>query len=681
MSDERGEEVTWLTDRRSARRCLGVSDGGRLLGGELDTLIYDAHSGFDPDSFGAALGALRGGGLLVLLTPPLDVWPQLLDPQASRIAVHPYTPDQVTGRFLRRFVGVLQVSAGAVVVAQGQAIPAPGPEAPAIHRPNSKSAEECRTVDQAAAVEAIVATARGRARRPLVLTSDRGRGKSSALGIAAAKLLREADLRIMVTAPRHAAVEPLFQHAERLLPKANVHPGRIDRGDAVIEFLPPDAVPHTRRSADLLFVDEAAGIPAPLLAAMLRRHRRVVFATTVHGYEGTGRSFDIRFRRTLDQVSPEWRELSLDTPVRWAASDPLEGLSARALLLSAVPAAEAGVAGARPHSCHFERLDRDALTEDEPTLSQIFGLLVLAHYQTRPMDLRHLLDGPNIRVYALKHGDNVAATALVAIEGGFGPELTKAVFEGRRRPRGHLLPQTLSIHAGLGEAPTLRIGRIVRIAVHPAVQGRGLGRQLLDAISRDVSALGVDLVGASFGATVNLLRFWARCGFAPAHLGTSRNAASGEHAAVVLRAVTPTGEALQSLAQRRLGERVPALLAEPLRDLEPEIAAQIIRGIVPGRLGLRERELDELASFALALRPYEAALPVLIKLISGRLGGALCSDVLSNTERDALIAKVLQHRGWSETASLVGTSGRAQVTSLLRDAVGKLLEHHARPQP
>jgi tRNA(Met) cytidine acetyltransferase len=115
--------------------------------------------------------------------------------------------------------------------------------------------------------------------------------------------------------------------------------------------------------------------------------------------------------------------------------------------------------------------------------------------------------------------------------------------------------------------------------------------------------------------------------------------------------------------------------------MEPEIAAQIIRGIVPGSLGLRERELDELAAFALAFRPYEAALPVLIKLLSRRLGGALCSDVLSNTERDALIAKVLQHRGWSDTASLVGASGRAQVTSLLRHAVGKLLEHHARPQP
>jgi tRNA(Met) cytidine acetyltransferase len=49
-------------------------------------LVYDAYGGFDPDSFGAAAGALRGGGLLLLLTPPLDRWPDRPDPQAVRIA-------------------------------------------------------------------------------------------------------------------------------------------------------------------------------------------------------------------------------------------------------------------------------------------------------------------------------------------------------------------------------------------------------------------------------------------------------------------------------------------------------------------------------------------------------------------------------------------------------------------
>ena len=75
----------------------------------------------------------------------------------------------------------------------------------------------------------------------------------------------------------------------------------------------------------------------------------------------------------------------------------------------------------------------------------------------------------------MRDGDYVAATALVGIEGGFDRELAQQIYDGRRRPRGHLLPQTLSAHAGLGEAPRLRCARVIRIAVHPAVQKRGLG--------------------------------------------------------------------------------------------------------------------------------------------------------------------------------------------------------------
>lgn len=669
--------AAWLSDRNLTLAHRPIDRGAALLGGETDCLIYDAWSGLDPDSLAAAAGALRGGGLLLLLTPPLALWSDLPDPQGHRIAVHPFAPSALSGRYLRRLARTLATAAAVHILAQGTQTPEPTPAvsgiAPGVASPTTSSSPSPRTADQAGALTLILATARGRAHRPLVLTSDRGRGKSTVLGLAAAELARVHPARILVTAPRRSAVEPLLTQAALGLPGAAVRRDRIVLGEARIEFIAPDALWRARPGADLLLVDEAAGIPAPVLTDLLRTYPRIVFATTVHGYEGSGRGFEVRFRQTLDRLTPLWRELRLSEPIRWAVGDPLEGALARALLLDAAPAPDAAVGDSTLAGVCCERLDRDALASDEPLLRGIFGLLVLAHYQTRPMDLRHLLDGPNLGVYALRLGDTPVATAIVATEGRLDLGLAQAVFDGRRRPRGHLLPQTLCAHAGLAEAPSLGFARVVRIAVHPALRRRGLARRLLEAITSDAQAQGLDLIGASFGADPDLLRFWARCGLAPAHLGTSRNAASGMHSAVVLRPLTPAGETLLARARVRLGERLPALLAGPLRALEPPIVAALLTRSA-AQVCISPEEERELTAFARAQRPFEASLPLLARLSSARLGEALARGLLSETEVELVVAQVLQYRGWGEpTRALTASEGRARDIARLRQAAGRLL--------
>ena len=675
LLEHQGKPV-WLSNRDLPEPHLPATAGDRLLGTELDTLVYDAHGGLDPDSLGAALGALRGGGLLILLTPDLDAWPEAPDPLAEG-----YTPDVATAarkpsRMTRRLAWVLSQAPGVTLVRAGQPL---APTAPRIHAGPQPQPSDPGTSDQRLAIAAILKTARGRGRRPLVLTSDRGRGKSSALGLAAAELLADGQAQILVTAPRHAAVAPIFAHAGRVLPQAQAAPGSLRHGAATLQFLPPDHLAQAHPPADLLLVDEAAGIPAPLLEALLRRYRRIVFATTVHGYEGTGRGFEVRFRATLDRLTPGWRALTLTTPIRWADADPIEALAAQALLLDAVPAAGDDLAQADPATCTFARLDRDALAGDETQLRQLFGLLVLAHYQTRPTDLRHLLDGPDLRVYTLSHRGRIAATALGALEGGLDPDLGAAVFAGHRRPRGHLLPQTLSAHAGISEATDLRYLRLVRIAVHPAVQGRGLGRTLLAGVQTDARGLGLDLFGASFGATANLLHFWQRCGLPAAHIGTSRNAASGAHAAVVLAGLSHAGENLAELARRRLAQRLPSLLAGPLRDLEPEIALALLASGPAFVPDLDPTAWRELAAFAHAARPFESVIAPLGGLAAAGLsrGPSLRSRILPEDQAGALVAAVLQHRDFSAVAALTGASGRAEVITKLRAAARTLLDHLA----
>ncbi len=680
----------WLSDGPGPDDRRPLAAGPRLLGEELDYLVYDAHAGFDPDGFGAATGALRGGGLLLLLTPPLPLWPHLPDPQAQRVTVAPFHPDQLNHRFLTRLARVLGIAAELIQVEEGAPIPVSLPEpwqfgpelATASDRAPGGSDLLCRTEDQRLAVAAILRAARGRARRPLVLVADRGRGKTAALGIAAGELLTGGMRRILVTAPRLAAVEPLFCLAATRCPAA--------QAAGELHFRAPDALCQAPEPADLLLVDEAAAIPAPLLECLLQAYPRLVFATTIHGYEGTGRGFEVRFRQALERLTPDYRRLELRTPIRWAADDPVEALVARALLLEANPAVDARVSGARPDGVEPVRFDRDALARDEATLNQLFGLLVLAHYQTRPLDLRHLLDGPNLQVHALRQGGQIVATALVAIEGGLDPDLAADIYQGRRRPQGHLLPQTLSAHAGLAAAPTLRWARIVRLAVHPAVQGRGLGRHLLQWILNQNRAQGLDLLGVSFGATSDLLHFWAACGLTPVHLGTSRNAASGAHAAVVLRPHSPAGEDLARRASARFSRRFPFLLAGPFRHLEPTLVADLLALANPPGASTApsapphgqpryptaedaDPDWQELAAFAFAQRPYEASLAALQALARDALGPALRAGHCQREEAIPLIVTVLQGRDWAEASRLTGAAGRAQLIALLREICARLI--------
>ena len=449
----------------------------RLLGGECDLLLIDLWSGLDADALGAAVGSLRGGGLLLLLTPRLADWPSWVDPEAARIAVHPYAASEVGTRFIARFARLLQTSAVVERVegpgpehriaaqrsqASDQPSAVPKPERMTVAREPTDdwvddpinrwpdraasgktasaaavadtdaantagaadSTDTVKTIaaprdgigaaptltqpatsDQAEAVAAIHALAMGRARRPLVLTADRGRGKSAALGLAAGRLIAEQRLQIIVSAPRRSAVDTLFEHARAILQAA-----AAAETDPLLHFEAPDALLATSPSADLLLIDEAAGIPAPLLEQLLIRYPRICFATTVHGYEGTGRGFDLRFRALLDQRTPSWRALRLKTPIRWCQDDPLEQFINQVLLLDAEPATDAQVAAADCASARFAIQSPETLATDDALLGQLFGLLVLGHYQTRPNDLRHLLDGPNLEVATLSVSADINAS-------------------------------------------------------------------------------------------------------------------------------------------------------------------------------------------------------------------------------------------------------------------------------
>jgi tRNA(Met) cytidine acetyltransferase len=638
------------------------------LGEELDLLIYDSFSGFNADAFGALSGTLRGGGLLLLLTPRLSEWPDYPDPEYVRLVVAGQPASDFGGAFIHRLVRQLQADPWTASIEDGEIVSRP---AAVTTEPQTAPShiEGCLSPDQHRAVKAIEQVVHGHRKRPLVLSSDRGRGKSSALGIAAARLMLERERRILVTAPRRSAVEALFQQVRQRLPDARAQNGELHAGGSCLVYSAPDHLIAHPQAADLLLVDEAAAIPTALLQAMLENYARLVFATTIHGYEGTGRGFALRFRGCLDRLCPQWRGLRLETPIRWAPDDPLEALVFRLLGLDCEPAADEKVLEARPQTSELLIPDRHWLQQHETALRQLFGLLVLAHYRTRPQDLRLLLDAPNLQTLLLRQGEQIVGAALVAIEGGLDEALAQEIWAGTRRPRGHLLAQSLAAHVGLPDAPQLSGLRIVRIAVHPAIRRRGLGRQLLRAVRDFALQQGCDYLGTSFGVSEALLQFWLDNGLQPVRFGLSTGTSSGEHPLLMLSPISPRGEQMAAEARARFSRQLPALLSDPLRELPADTAAALLLASgPPAGIALTKEDWIDLAGFAYRQRGYETSLPAIERLALLGLG----CDTLPAWERRLLVLRVLQKRPWADCARYAGLSGRAETERRLRQVMAEL---------
>lgn len=655
IGEHPAEDIVWIGDEVPVQlNVVPFARRQQLLGDEYGIAVIDGWAGFDPDQFGAVSGTLRGGGVLLLLLPPLNEWAARPDPAQQRITVWPHTPATMPNHFIERVIGILQHHSAVEWHSPNESAPA----ALTVSTPRESTADS-RTADQQQAIDAIHHLMHGHRRRPLVLMADRGRGKSAALGIAAAELASQGVQRIIVTAPHRNAVSSLLAHA----------------GDAPIEFIPPDELLRQHVPCDLLLIDEAAAIPAPMLEQLLQRHARIVFASTVHGYEGSGRGFALRFFKTLDALTPGWKLLPLSEPIRWAPNDPLERLTYALLLLDAAPAGDELFAGLTSDTITYTTLSSQELMRDTALLTELFGLLVLAHYRTTPLDLRQLLDSPNLTIHVARYRTHIAGTAITLREGGFDAALAAQIYSGTRRPRGHLAPQSLAFHCGLHDAPPLVTERIMRVAVHPAVQGRGIGTALLHQVTTRARTGAIDYLSTSFGATHELLQFWQRNTFLPVRIGFTREASSGCHSALLLQPLSPAAMALFARARQRFLAYLPDQLSEPLSDLAPSIAAHLLRGELPeSSASLDEYDWRDLYSFAFMQRSYEACLGALHKLMRQAFAQPLLMDELTAAEHHLLIAKVLQRQSWREVNAYCQTTGREETVKLMRRAIGRILQ-------
>jgi tRNA(Met) cytidine acetyltransferase len=668
-----------------------LRETGDLMGRTRSAVVLDCHETFRPNALGRVVGAVDGGGLFVLLTPPLDAWADRPDGFDESLAVPPHTEPNVTGRVRQRVADLARAHSGIAVVnvddgeieRDGSMDPAPRCQTSPPTRPQNTRFppaidDACLTDDQVDVVTAFEGLGDDH-QRALVVEADRGRGKSSAAGLAAAALAHEGD-RVLVTAPGYRNAREALVRAVDALETLGTTPDVDDRNDphrirsevGAIEFVSPDEGVERAPSSDLLIVDEAAGFPVARLEKFLGADS-VAFLTTVHGYEGAGRGFSVRFRERLAAADHEVVDVTMAAPIRYADTDPIEPWAFRALLLDASPAVEQLIEDATPASVAYERLDPDRLLGDEHLLREAFGLLVLAHYRTEPDDIARLLDAPNVSARALLHDGHVASVALLAREGDLPADRRADMYEGGR-VRGNMIPDVLTTQLRDEDAGVPVGQRVLRIATHPAVRSRGLGSRLLDEIHTEMAG-DVDWLGVGFGATPDLVDFWADNGFRTAHCSIRRNDESGEYSAIMLDHCSAAGGDVLARHTDWFLDRIGSVLTDALGDLDPDVARAILRA-TDGRpsIDLTDAEWRLVAGVpggasTLDTDPDPFRRLVLRHLVAPGDVGALTSRV----ER-ILVAKVLQARPWTVVAEDHEFVSTAECMRAVGEAIERLVD-------
>ncbi|KAL3793559.1 hypothetical protein ACHAW5_002839 [Stephanodiscus triporus] len=219
------------------------------------------------------------------------------------------------------------------------------------------------------------------------------------------------------------------------------------------------------------------------------------------------------------------RELDLSHPIRYALGDPVEAWLNNLLCLDCdsfdynntlgnkyhggiAPTYQIGGSAAAielkggapaPSECELYHVNRDALFSyhrlSESFLQKLWGLYTSAHYKNTPNDLQMLSDAPAHNVFVLlgpsaeqsNGGDalpDILAIVQTSLEGKLSRKAIQAQLARGHRSAGDLIPWTMSQQFGDGNFAQLSGARIVRVAVHPAVQGMGYGSRSMELLYR-----------------------------------------------------------------------------------------------------------------------------------------------------------------------------------------------------
>lgn len=528
-----------------------------------------------PNILARTIETVEGGGLVVLLLKGMSSLKQLYSLSMdvhSRYRTEAH--DDVVARFNERFIlslgscqsclviddelNVLPISGGKEV----KALPPPDLDQPKTAKqqelddlkeslqdtqPVGSLVSLAKTTDQAKALLTFVdAIAEKTLRSTVALTAARGRGKSAAMGVAVAAAVAHGYSNIFITSPSPENLKTFFEfifkgfdalgYADHIdytiiqstnkdwnkaIVRINIH--RQHR--QTIQYIRPEDA-HVLGQAELVVIDEAAAIPLPLVKKLMGPYL-VFMASTINGYEGTGRSLSLKLIKQLREQSSSkaanvaaetqvadrstgraakeesgqlggrsLREITLSEPIRYAEKDNVEKWLNSLLCLDAtLPRAKTNIHGCPdPTQCQLLNVNRDTLFSFHPVserfLQQMIALYVASHYKNSPNDLQLMSDAPAHELFVLVPPVSEDSQKLpeplcviqVALEGQISRQSVLNSLGRGSRPSGDLIPWLVSQQFQDDEFASLSGARVVRIATNPEYASMGYGSRALELL-------------------------------------------------------------------------------------------------------------------------------------------------------------------------------------------------------
>ncbi|HGJ5865156.1 MAG TPA: tRNA(Met) cytidine acetyltransferase TmcA [Arsenophonus nasoniae] len=509
----------WQTISPHWPDAIPLQKAASLLGQEFLHGVFDATKGLHTEALLILAGTLKAGSYLIICLPEWATWSQQPDQDSQRW--NEMASIIAVPNFVSWLKYHLQQDANALLWREGKPFIADAlPQLTAWHQPTGQP-----TIEQEKILQRLLTVEAG----IWALVAPRGRGKSALAGM----LIERWQGTCWVCAPAKSASMILTHYTNKKIRYWS------------IDNLLTDCQSQKPHEVDWLIVDEAAMLPIGQLNQLTHYFPRLLFTTTVDGYEGTGRGFLLKLCAQLAQC----HILSLTTPIRWASNDPLENWLNNSLLLKEYLPKPTTITKLNNHHITLLLITQSLLIEKPQLLSAIYSLLTNAHYRTSPLDLRRLLDAQGMHLLVAQQKKQLLAVLWLVDEGGLSTSLAHEVWAGRRRPSGNLVAQSLAAHSYFPQAAQMNSQRISRIAVIAAFRRQGVATKLLTFCQQQAINEGKDFLSVSFGYCEQLQALWQQNGFHLVRVGSRKEATSGFYTAMAVLPLSPKARQWVSRAQ------------------------------------------------------------------------------------------------------------------------------------